>query len=113
VLSQQEVLQFLGAIPLRKHRMAMTTAYAAGLRVSEVAVLRVEDIDSARMLIHVHQGKGKKDRIVPLSEALLRLLRAYWRVCRPKVWLFPGMRPDKPICKRALPSDRIVFTISS
>jgi integrase/recombinase XerD len=57
VLSQQEVLQFLGAITYRKHRMALTTAYAAGLRVSEVAALRVEDIDSARMLIQVRQGK--------------------------------------------------------
>jgi site-specific recombinase XerD len=102
VLSQQEVLQFLGAIPQRKQRMALTTAYAAGLRVSEVAVLRVEDIDSARMLIHVRQGKGQKDRFVPLSEVLLRSLRAYWRISRPRVWLFSGQKPDKPIAKRTL-----------
>ncbi len=61
VLSQQEVLQFLGAITNPMHRMALTAAYAAGLRVSEVVTLRVEDIDSARMLIHVRQGKGQKD----------------------------------------------------
>jgi integrase/recombinase XerD len=102
VLSQQEVLQFLGAITYRKHRMALTTAYAAGLRVSEVAALRVQDIDSARMLIHVRQGKGQKDRIVPLSEVLLRSLRAYWQIYRPKVWLFPGQKPGKPLCKRTL-----------
>jgi integrase/recombinase XerD len=102
VLSQHEVLQFLGAITYPKHRMALTTAYAAGLRVSEVAALRVEDIDSARMLIHVRQGKGQKDRIVPLSEVLLRSLQVYWRIYRPKVWLFPGQKSEKPICKRAL-----------
>jgi site-specific recombinase XerD len=102
VLSQQEVLQFLGAITNPMHRMALTAAYAAGLRVSEVVTLRVEDIDSARMLIHVRQGKGQKDRIVSLSEVLLRSLRAYWREYRPTVWLFPGQKPDKPICKRTL-----------
>jgi integrase/recombinase XerD len=102
VLSQQEVLQFLGAITYRKHRMALTTAYAAGLHVSEVAALRVQDIDSARMLLHVRQGKGQKDRIVPLSEVLLRSLRAYWQIYRPKVWLFPGQKPGKPLCKRTL-----------
>jgi site-specific recombinase XerD len=102
VLSQQEVLQFLGAITYPMHRMALTTAYAAGLRVSEVATLRLEDIDSARMLIHVRQGKGQKDRIVPLSEVLLRSLRGYWQNYRPKVWLFPGQKPGEPICKRTL-----------
>ena len=102
VLSQQEVLQFLGAITNPMHRMALTAAYAAGLRVSEVVTLRVEDIDSARMLIHVRQGKGQKDRIVSLSEVLLRSLRAYWREYRPRVWLFPGQKRDKPICKRTL-----------
>jgi site-specific recombinase XerD len=102
VLSQQEVLQFLGAITNPMHRMALTAAYAAGLRVSEVVTLRVEDIDSARMLIHVRQGKGQKDRIVSLSEVLLRSLRAYWLEYRPRVWLFPGQKRDKPICKRTL-----------
>jgi site-specific recombinase XerD len=67
VLSQEEVVRFLGAVRSAGCRMALTTAYAAGLRVSEVAALRVEDIDSARMLIHVAQGKGDKARLVPLS----------------------------------------------
>jgi site-specific recombinase XerD len=102
VLSQQEVLQFLGAITNPMHRIALTAAYAAGLRVSEVVTLRVEDIDSARMLIHVRQGKGQKDRIVSLSEVLLRSLRAYWREYRPTVWLFPGQKLGEPICKRTL-----------
>ena len=102
VLSQQQVLQFLSAVDHLVSRMALATAYAGGLRVSEVAVLRVEDIDSARMLIHVRQGKGQKDRIVPLSKVLLESLRGYWRVFRSKEWLFPGRNPQQPICVHTL-----------
>jgi integrase/recombinase XerD len=102
VLSQQQVLQFLSAVEQLVSRMALATAYAGGLRVSEVAVLRVEDIDSARMLIHVRQGKGQKDRIVPLSKVLLESLRAYWGVFRPKEWLFPGRNAQHPICVHTL-----------
>jgi len=84
-------------------------AYASGLRVSEIVALQVSDIDSARMLIHVRQGKGKKDRVVPLSAVLLEQLRAYWLLRRPTSWLFPGQSDDKPLdvstlqraCKRA------------
>lgn len=97
VLSQEEVLQLLGAVARLKHRMALTTQYAAGLRVSEVIRLRAEDIDSPRMLIHVVQGKGNKERVVPLSKILLHQLRAYWRQERPKQWLFPGRFPDSPV----------------
>jgi len=68
------------------------TGYAAGLRVSEVVGLRVNDIDSARMVIQVRQGKGKKDRYVMLSARLLTVLRAYWKTTRSRQWLFPG--PD-------------------
>jgi site-specific recombinase XerD len=86
------------------------TAYAAGLRTSEVTHLRVKDIDSKRMLIHVQQGKGRKDRYVMLSPTLLELLRAYWKAERPSGWLFPGQDPAQPIsvsavqlaCKRTL-----------
>jgi integrase/recombinase XerD len=98
VLSAQEVLQLLMAVKLPRNRIALATSYASGLRVSELVALRVEDIDSARMLIHVRQGKGQKDRIVPLSEALLAALRDYWRALRPEGgWLFPSPEGDKPI----------------
>jgi integrase/recombinase XerD len=98
VLSEQEVLELLKAVKGPRNRVALTTAYASGVRVSELVALRAEDIDSARMLIHVRQGKGNKERIVPLSKTLLAGLRDYWRLARPKGgWLFPGQSPDKPI----------------
>jgi integrase/recombinase XerD len=81
---------------------AFATIYAAGLRVSEVAALKVGDIDSDRMVIHVRKGKGSKDRFVMLSEQLLGILRAYWRIERPYEWLFPGVDPGRPITPRAL-----------
>src|ERR1700739_1740165 len=83
VLSADEVVSFLEAIPSLKSRTALTAVYAAGLRVSEVVFLKVADIDSQRMVIRVEQGKGGKDRYVMLSPQLLRILRAYWRVARP------------------------------
>src|SRR5437762_5819869 len=73
------------------------TTYAAGLRLNEVIHLRVTDLDSARMLIRVEQGKGRKDRYTILSPRLLNELRQYWKFCRPKEWLFPGETPDRPI----------------
>lgn len=90
VLAQAEVVRILAAIPKARDRVIVTTVYACGLRVSEAASLRVEDIDGARMLVHVHQVKGNKDRLVPLSPVLLEMLRSWWRVERPKPWLFPG-----------------------
>lgn len=84
VLSADEVVRFLEAIPSVKSRTALTTVYAAGLRVSEVALLKVVDIDSQRMLIRVEHGKGGKDRYVMLSPQLLRIPRTYWRLTRPK-----------------------------
>lgn len=97
VLSLSEVAQFFQAIGHLKHRAILMTAYAAGLRTSEVVHLRVTDIDSQRRVIHVRQGKGRKDRYVMLSPKLLELLRAYWKVVRPRAWLFPGGRPDRPL----------------
>jgi integrase/recombinase XerD len=98
VLSAQEVVQFLMAVKVVRNRIALATSYASGLRVSELVALRVEDIDSARMLIHVREGKGQKARMVPLSEALLGLLREYWRAHRPRGgWLFASPGKDKPI----------------
>src|SRR5258707_778532 len=89
-LSADGVGRFLEAIPSLKSRTALTTVYAAGLRVSEVVLLKIADIDSQRMVIRVEQGKGGKDRYVMLSPQLLRILRTYWRLARPKRWLFPG-----------------------
>jgi integrase/recombinase XerD len=97
VLSLQEVARFLGAITHIKHRAILMSAYAAGLRVSEVTRLRVADIDSQRMVLRIRQAKGQKDRFVVLSPRLLKLLREYWKAVRPSDFLFPGARPDQPI----------------
>ena len=97
VLSADEVVRFLEAIPSLKSRTALTTVYAAGLRVSEVVMLKIADIDSGRMVIRVEHGKGGKDRYVMLSPQLLRILRGYWRLARPKRWLFPGRDEDRPL----------------
>ncbi len=97
VLSADEVVRFLEAVSSLKARVALTTAYAAGLRVSEVAALKVRDIDSDRMVMRIEHGKGGKERCVMLSEALLGILRSYWRLTRPPLYLFPGRCADKPI----------------
>jgi len=83
VLDQEEVARFLAAIPSLKIRVALTAAYAAGLRASEVTRLKVCDIDSKRMVIRVEHGKGGKERYVMLSKELLAMLRIYWRSERP------------------------------
>ncbi|MBB6255409.1 tyrosine-type recombinase/integrase [Nitrospirillum iridis] len=90
VLSADEVVRFLEAVPSLKSRTALTTAYAAGLRASEAVSLKVGDIDGGRMVIRVEHGKGGKDRYVMLSAQLLGILRTYWRLARPGHWLFPG-----------------------
>ena len=97
ILGADEVVRFLEAVPSLKTRTALTTAYAAGLRASEAVSLEVADIDSARMLIQVRHGKGAKDRTVMLSPQLLAILRTYWRLARPRQWLFPGRDETKPI----------------
>ena len=97
VLSTDEVARFLAGVPNLKHRMALTTAYAAGLRVSEVVRLKIADIDSARMLLRVEQGKGGKDRYVMLSPRLLAMLRRYWRAEEPRHWLFPGHNQSRSL----------------
>jgi site-specific recombinase XerD len=73
-----------------RQRLMLRIAYGCGLRVGEVVRLQAGDIDSARMVVHIRQGKGRKDRLVPLSSKLLAELRAYWRRYRPRTWLFPG-----------------------
>jgi integrase/recombinase XerD len=101
VLSQDEVVRLIEAVGHTVYRMALLTAYAAGLRITETMTLKAEHIDSERMLLHVELGKGQKPRVVPLSEVLLALLRAYWRNDRPKVkdspWLFPSTNRTKPL----------------
>jgi len=90
VLSFEEVHRFFAAIPSFKHRTLLMFAYAAGLRISEAANVRVSDIDSQRMVIRVVQGKRNKDRYTILSPLLLKMLRHYWWAARPKDYLFPG-----------------------
>jgi integrase/recombinase XerD len=102
VLSPEEVLQFLDCIPGLKHRTILTTCYAAGLRISEAVSLKPADIDSSRMVIRVEQGKGQKDRYVMLSPKLLESLRNWWRVAKPKQWLFPGDIAGAHISKDAV-----------
>ena len=102
VLSPEEVARFLDAAPGVKYQAAFSVAYGAGLRVSEVAALKVSDIDSERMMLRVDQGKGRKDRHAMLSPLLLDLLRDWWRMARPKAWLFPGRDLVRPMSTRQL-----------
>jgi integrase/recombinase XerD len=102
VLSPEEVARFLEAAPGPKYKAALSLAYGAGLRVSEVVALKVSDIDSKRMLLLIEQGKGRKDRHAMLSPQLLELLRDWYRIARPQVWLFPGQNPVNPLTTRQL-----------
>lgn len=102
VLSADEVVRFLEAVPSLKTRTALTASYAAGLRVSEAVSLKVCDIDSARGVIRVRHGKGGKDRYVMLSAQLLHILRTYWRLARPPDWLFPRRDGTGPISATVL-----------
>jgi site-specific recombinase XerD len=102
LLSQAEVAALLSALPHLKHRAILTTLYAAGLRVSELGQLQVTDIDSARMLLRVRQGKGQQDRYVMLSPTLLPLLRQYWQQEKPRPWLFPGHPRTRPLTTKAV-----------
>jgi integrase/recombinase XerD len=102
VLSLDEMARFFAVVLNIKHRAILMTAYAAGLRVSEVVALRVDDIDSERMVLCVRQGKGRRDRNVMLSPRLLVLLREYWKVERPAEWLFPGGTAGRPMTTRTV-----------
>ncbi|MFH0980532.1 MAG: site-specific integrase [Planctomycetota bacterium] len=90
VLNNDQVLALLEALQSPKYRAIMTSCYAAGLRISEACRLRVDEIDSNRMVIRVRQGKGCKERYTLLSPRLLEMLRVYWRIYRPMEWMFPG-----------------------
>ena len=108
ILSPDEVARLLDAATSVKYKAALSLAYGAGLRASEVVSLKLIDIDSERMVIRVEQGKGRQDRYAMLSEVLLDLLRAWWRRGRerdatvPGGWLFPGQNPVKPLSTRQL-----------
>ncbi len=108
VLSVEEVTRFLDGAPNLKAKAALSVAYGAGLRASEVVHLKVSDIDRERMVIRVEQGKGRKDRYAMLSPTLHALLRAWWRDGRaqgkmlPGGWLFPGQNPVNPMTTRQL-----------
>src|SRR5438270_6546815 len=109
VLSQEEVVRLIEAALNLRHRTMLMLLYATGLRRAEAVHLKISNIDTALMLIHVHQGKGSRDRDLPLTERLLEGLREYWRGCKykPCVYLFPSrvqpIRPERPI------SDKVVW----
>ena len=106
ILSIEEVTQLIEAAHSLSSRTMLMVLYATGMRNAELRHLQVADIDSRRMLIHIQQGKGGRDRYVPLSTTLLATLRAYYRWMQPKTWLFPGTvagwRADKPITPKVL-----------
>jgi integrase/recombinase XerD len=104
ILAQEEVARLIDCAPgpVLKYKAVLSVAYGAGLRVSEVAALKISDIDSERMLIHIEQAKGKKDRYVMLSPSLLELLRDWWREARPVFWMFPGRTPGQHITSRQI-----------
>jgi integrase/recombinase XerD len=101
VLSQEEVGLLIDSASNLLHRAMLMTLYATGMRRAELVKLKVTDIDKPRMMVHIHQGKGNRDRDVPISEKLLETLREYFRWMKPKTYLFPGTvhywRADVPI----------------
>jgi len=106
ILTQEEAIRLIDWASNLFHRAMLITLYSTGMRRAELCRLKVEDIDSTRMLIHIRQGKGGKDRDVPLSPKALETLREYWRWMKPKIYLFPGTvngsRADKPITPKVL-----------
>ena len=102
VLSQDEIVRFLSAVRGLENRVALTSSYAMGLRISELVNIKIEDIDGSRGLVHIHQGKGGRDRYVTLSKKLHRILRCWWKLERPKCWLFPGNDQDRHISRNVL-----------
>ena len=106
ILTREEAIRLIDSASNLFHRAMLITMYSTGMRRAELCRLKVEDIDSTRMLIHIRQGKGGKDRDVPLSPKTLETLREYWRWMKPKTYLFPGTvngsRADKPITPKVL-----------
>ena len=106
ILSQEEAVRLIESASNLFHRAMLMTLYSTGMRRAELCHLKVEDIDSTRMLIHIRHGKNNRDRDVPLSPKLLETLREYWRWMKPKTYLFPGTlngwRADKPITPKII-----------
>jgi integrase/recombinase XerD len=106
ILTREEAIRLIDSASNLFHRAMLITMYSTGMRRAELCRLKVEDIDSTRMLIHIRQGKGGKDRDVPLSPKVLETLREYWRWMKPKTYMFPGTingsRADKPITPKVL-----------
>ena len=106
ILTREEAVRLIDSASNLFHRAMLMTVYSTGMRRAEMCQLKVEDIDSDRMLIHIRQGKGRRDRDVPLSPKLLETLRQYWLWMKPKTYLFPGtvngLRADKPITPKML-----------
>ena len=109
VLSQDEVTRLIEAAPNCMHRMLLMLLYATGMRRTEATLLKVSDIDSQRMVIHIQRGKGMRDRDVPLTPKLLEALRDYWRWKKPRVYLFPSKVSD-PGVERPI-SDKTVWNV--
>jgi integrase/recombinase XerD len=109
VLSQDEVTRLIEAAPNRMHRMLLMLLYATGMRRTEASLLKVSDIDSQRMVIHIQRGKGLRDRDVPLTPKLLEALRDYWRWKKPRVYLFPS-RMSAPDVEQPI-SDKTVWNV--
>jgi len=107
VLSPEEVTRLIDAAPNLLHRTMLMTLYSTGMRRAELVQLKATDIDKELMLVHIHEGKGKRDRNVPLSPKLLDALREYWRWMKPVTYIFPGVvngqRVDVPV------SDKVVW----
>lgn len=97
ILSRDEVGRLIAAPPNPKHRLLLATIYSAGLRVSEAVRLKVSDVDRGRMTLRVEQGKGRKDRVVPLSRRLLRQMETYWQTHPRHAWLFANRQGTRPI----------------
>jgi site-specific recombinase XerD len=108
VLSREEAARLIAAVRNLKHQIALSVAYGAGLRASEVAGLKISDVDGQRMTLRIQQGKGRKDRYAMLSPLMLERLRTWYRVARSQGkmldggWLFPGLNPVEPLSTRQL-----------
>ena len=102
ILTRDEIQAILNAAKNLKHRCILMTIYGSGLRLSEVAALKISDIDSKNMRMFIQQGKGKKDRYVILSQSNLEILREYWKEYKPKYWLFEGQEKGSCISTRAI-----------
>ena len=105
ILSEEEVARLIESASTSYHRVILMTLYATGMRREELSRLKLTDVDSQRMVIHVRQGKGNKDRAVTLSPRLLEVLRAYWRWRKPKLYLFPSYqrrRREQPISAKTV-----------